>query len=276
MQETSFTVTFRGVRGSFPITSPAMQHYGGNTSCVEVRCGGRTIVLDAGTGLYSLGNALEDRSVDLLLSHTHIDHLIGLLFFAPAYESGCHIRLWAGHLLPEGTLEEAIDRLMSPPLFPLTRRVFKARMEYRNFRAGETLGSPFAEDGIRIETLPLNHPDRATGYRITYNGISLCYITDIEHDPNVIDESLVAFLRGADCMIYDATYDDGEFAQHAGWGHSTWQQAIRLKQAAGVEKLALFHHDPRADDATLRAREQAARAIDADILMAREGLALNL
>lgn len=272
-----FRIKFWGVRGTLPVPGQATLRYGGNTSCVEVQCAGRTVILDAGTGLYPLGLAMRAKEADILLSHTHIDHLVGLLFFPPAYEAGRRLRVWAGHLLPEHRLEEVIDRLMSPPIFPLTRNDFKASMEYKDFHAGSPLEPGcWAADGITVDTLPLNHPDRATGYRVTHAGRSLCYITDIEHAQETPDAALVRFLRGADALIYDSTYTDEEFARHRGWGHSTWQQGVRLAEAAGVKKLLLFHHDPAADDATLAARQEAVTRRFPEALLTQEGMEISL
>lgn len=273
----AFGIRFWGVRGTVPVAGRATQRYGGNTSCVEVQCGPRRIILDAGTGLYPLGVSLASGRMDLLLSHTHIDHLIGLLFFGPAYDKNSQLRIWAGNLLPEHRIEEVLDRLMSPPLFPLTRNAFKAMMEFRDFQAGARLNPEcWKTDDITVDTLPLNHPDRSTGYRISYGGRALCYITDIEHVPSMLEAPLVQFLHGADALIYDATYTDEEFGQYRGWGHSTWQQAVRLAEAADVKRLFLFHHDPAAADATLDARQAVITQCFPQALLAREGMEIAL
>ncbi len=264
-------ITFWGVRGTIAVSSPTQRKYGGNTSCVEVRAGGKLLILDAGSGIYPLGHHCRDAEMDILLSHTHLDHIMGLPFFPPAFDKNRKIRLWAGHLAPEHKITDVIDQLMSPPLLPHTRATFAAQMEYRDFKAGETLDI----SGVQVQTLPLNHPDRATGYRITAGGKSMCYITDIEHKPGTLDDKLVEFIRGADCMIYDSTFCDEDFAKYTGWGHSTWQQAVRLQQAAKVGTLALFHHDPAADDEKLDARAELFSHAGGKVLLAREGLKLT-
>ncbi len=272
-----FSVRFWGVRGTVPVAGALTRRYGGNTSCVELRCAGRIIIFDAGTGLKLLGDVLAEKQVDILISHTHIDHIIGLPFFMPAYDASRHLRLWAGHLLPEHTLREVIGQLMRPPLFPLTPEKFKARVQYNDFIAGDDLNAPFLrEDGIRIKTLPLNHPDRATAYRVEYAGKSVCYVTDYEHKPKAIDKALVRFVGKADILIYDSTYDDKEFRRYSGWGHSTWQQGARIAKAAGVKMFVAFHHDPGASDEVLNKRAMQLKKICSGWIFAKEGMKLSL
>lgn len=143
MMAANMLVKFWGVRGSIPCAGADTLVYGGSTSCVELRCGERTVVLDAGSGLRGFGQQLllEGRPIDLdlLISHCHVDHFIGLPFFQPAFRPDAKIRLWTGHLQPSYCLEDAIAQLMMPPLFPITPETFKADTEYRDFRAGDWL-----------------------------------------------------------------------------------------------------------------------------------------
>ncbi len=271
-----FWLKFWGVRGTLPVPGPATLRYGGNTSCVEVRCGGRSFILDAGTGIRALGDSLKDERIDVFLSHTHIDHILGVPFFAPCYDASRHVRFWAGHLHPEHALSETIGAIMQPPVFPLTIWDFKARVEFNDFAAGGEFSGDWQEDGISISTYALSHPDRATGWRINYGGKSVCYITDYEHTSGTVEEGLVRFVKGADVLIYDSTYTDEEFARYKGWGHSTWQQGVRLAEAAGAGTLTVFHHDPDATDAVLDKRAEALKSLRSDAVVAREGLRLGL
>ena len=273
----NFICTFRGVRGSFPVPGPATLKYGGNTPCVELNVGGRMILLDAGTGLFGMAQRELPRDIDLLLSHTHIDHVIGLPFLAPSLPKDTVLRVWAGHLLPEMAVREAIERLMSPPLFPLRIEDVQAQVGWHDFRAGETLRhEAFHAAGITVRTLPLSHPDRATAYRVEHAGKALCYVTDVEHVPGTPDAALIAFLQGADAMIYDSTYDDRAFAAYAGWGHSTWQEGVRLCEAAGVKRFFAFHHDPDASDAILDSRAKDLTAAFPQGVIAREGMTVTI
>ena len=229
---------FWGVRGSIPVSDPRCARYGGNTSCVEVRCGESVLVFDAGTGLRPLGTALVRegcRNLDLFLSHGHIDHVVGLPFFAFAYESGNSLRVWSGHQAPgSGTTESAVRSLMSSPLLPISPDIFSAEVSFRDFSAGDDIAPPC---GVSIRTAPLRHPGGATGYRVEHGGRSICYVTDTEHDPDAPDENILALVEGADLMIYDAMFTDGELPRHRGWGHSTWEEGARLSRAAGVGDL---------------------------------------
>lgn len=271
MGDVAIRVTFWGVRGSIACAGPETAAYGGNTSCVEVRCGPHRLILDAGTGIRPLGRVIAAEPpapVDILFSHTHLDHVLGLPFFAPALMPGRSVALWAGHLLPQMTLEQAIRRLMAPPLFPVPVDVLAADLAFHDFRAGDVLRP---RPGIVVRTAPLPHPDGATGYRIEHAGRSVAYVTDLEHRPGTLDPKVLDLVRGADLMIYDSTYDDAEFAERVGWGHSTWQEALRIADAGGVGRVVLFHHDPARDDAALDRIAVAANLLRPRTLVAREG-----
>jgi len=271
-----FRVRFWGVRGSIASPDPSTARYGGNTSCIEVRCGTRLLLLDAGTGLRYLGTRLlaaAPLDADLLLTHTHFDHVCGLPFFKPFFQPQNRFRLWAGHLGADLTLLRVLREFMMAPLFPVPPEVFRAQIEYRDFAAGQTL---ILASGVRVRTAPLNHPDGATGYRIEYAGKSVCYITDTEHVPGSPDRNVLGLIEGADIVIYDSMYSDEEYAaSYVGWGHSTWQEAVRLCKSAGAKKLVVFHHDPDHDDDRLDAIGREAEAALPGTIMAREGLVLT-
>jgi phosphoribosyl 1,2-cyclic phosphodiesterase len=274
-----FTVRFWGVRGSIACAGPQTARYGGNTSSLEVRCGERLLLFDAGTGIRYLGNALAAAPApvegDLFFTHTHFDHVCGLPFFKPFFQPRNRFRVWAGHLGGRLTVRQVLCEFMMSPLFPVPPEVFRAEMEYRDFAAGDTLDPG---GGIRLRTAALHHPDGATGYRVEYGGRALCYVTDTEHVPGVPDRNVLGLIERADLVIYDCMYTDEEYARGdiVGWGHSTWQEAVRLCRAAGAKRLAIFHHDPdRSDDALDRIGEQAAADFPGAVV-AREGLSLEL
>jgi phosphoribosyl 1,2-cyclic phosphodiesterase len=270
-------VRFWGVRGTVATPGADTLRYGGNTACVEIMCGARRVIFDGGTGIRLLGDEIVAQgtaaAADILLSHCHLDHVAGLPFFMPFYAGSHRLRLWAGNLLPDTGLEDTLRKIMSPPLFPIGLEAFQAEVAFRDFKAGEALG---LGDGIDLRTAPLNHPGGATGYRLEFAGHSVAYLTDTEHLPGQLDANVLALARDADLMIYDSTYTDEEFSQYVGWGHSTWQQAVRLGAAAGVKKIAIFHHDPARNDAALDVIERAAKQMHAGALVAREGLTLAL
>ncbi|NWG47530.1 MAG: MBL fold metallo-hydrolase [Alphaproteobacteria bacterium] len=270
----SFKLKFWGVRGSIACPGPRHMIYGGNTSCVELALGGRRVILDAGTGIRNLGTWFTRKGfteATILLSHTHWDHINGFPFFGPAFEAGNHFHIMAGHLTHGMKIETVLAGQMTHPFFPVPIEVMHARLTFEDFSAGETLD---LHPGVRVRTACLNHPDRATAYRIEHAGKAVCYVTDTEHAPGKPDETILALIEGADLVIYDSTYCDAEFPEKAGWGHSTWQEGIRLARAAGVRKLAIFHHDPDHDDEVMARIEAQARASWAGAFVAREDMRL--
>lgn len=275
IQTADFFVKFWGVRGSIACPGPRTVRYGGNTSCVEIRCGGRLLIFDAGTGLRDLGNCLVGDGpveAELYLTHTHFDHICGLPFFAPLYSAGNKVRLSAGHLLPDSDLRRVLMEMMMAPLFPIPPTAFKADVRFADFAAGNVL-SP--GDGITVRTALLNHPNRATGYRIDYGGRSICYVTDTEHEDGKRDRRIVRLIKDADLVIYDSTYSDEEYPKYRGYGHSTWQEGVRLADAAAAKTLVIFHHDPNNDDDRMDGIAAAAEIARPGTVVAREGMVLT-
>lgn len=271
----TFFLRFWGVRGSVACSGEATRRYGGNTSCVEMRCGDRCLVFDAGTGIRPLGASLPKDlplAIDLFFSHTHWDHIVGLPFFCPAYRADCEIDVRAGHLVAGRSIEAVLRQAMSEPLFPVPLDIFHARFSFVDFIAGASLD---LGDGIAVRTAPLNHPNGATAYRVDYDGRSICYVTDTEHVPGAPDRNILALIAGADIVVYDSTYTDDEYPRYAGWGHSTWQEGARLCQAAGARRLALFHHEPARDDDALDRIGRQAAALFPGALVAQEGMTLS-
>lgn len=273
----TMSVRFWGVRGSIPCPGPNTLRYGGNTSCVEVQCGDHHLVFDAGSGLRMLGNAMdrEDRiaDIDLFLSHCHIDHLIGLPFFVPVFEKGSYLRLWAGNLKPAGGVKDTVRKLMSYPLFPIEIEMAQGKIEYNDFVPGESLQP---RPGIVVRTAALKHPGGATGYRVEYGGRAVAYITDTELNDDAFAPDLLALAKDAALLIVDATYTNAELPDHVGWGHASWQQAVKLADAAGVEKLCLFHHDPEHDDAEMDRIAAASDHARPGTIVAKEGLSVEI
>lgn len=269
-------VKFWGVRGSIPCPSPDHVMYGGNTSCIEVHLDDEHIILDAGTGLRLLGKSLLDRGINratMLMTHTHWDHIIGFPFFAPAYKTGFAFDIMAGHAADDGGIQHLVSRHMSGPMFPVPLEAMNATMTFHDFEPGSTFA---LRGGVTVRTAPLNHPNGATGYRLEYGDLALCYVTDTEHVPNRPDANVVGLIEGADLVIYDCTYTDEEFPNRIGWGHSTWQEGIRLCQAAGVKRLAVFHHDPDHDDLFMGRLEDEIRQAWPQAIVARDGMELTL
>jgi phosphoribosyl 1,2-cyclic phosphodiesterase len=272
-----FKVKFWGVRGSIACPSSKYVMFGGNTSCIEVSCGGQRVVFDCGTGIRNFGHWMMKKGVrraDILMSHSHWDHINGFPFFSPAFQADCEFRIMAGHLFEmKENLHDIMSGQMNQPTFPVPIEAMQAKMTFEDFVAGDsfTLG-----DGIKVSTTLLNHPDNATGYRIDYAGKSFCYITDTEHVPGKPDENILQLIDHADIVVYDCTYTDREFPSKVGWGHSTWQEGVRLCQQANAKRLVIFHHDPDHEDPFMELLEAEARMAWDGTLMARENMRLTL
>ncbi|MEM8853663.1 MAG: MBL fold metallo-hydrolase [Pseudomonadota bacterium] len=247
--EETLSLTFWGVRGSIPAPGQHTLRYGGETTCLEVRAGPHTVVVDLGSGARAAGTAFTERGIehlDVIFTHTHMDHICGLPFFRIAYDPSVEVNLWAGHIPPGGSLEEIVERMMSPPIFPVATSALR-NTNFRSFKAGEPIT---LVSGLTLRTQRLNHPGNATGYRIDWCGSSIAIITDHEHGDAQIDAEVAAFVKGADVMVYDAMYLEEEYDRFVGWGHSTPEKALKLATDAGVAAPVLFHHDPcRTDDA---------------------------
>lgn len=264
------TLRFWGVRGSTPVCGPEYAEFGGSTPCLEVRCGERLFIVDAGSGLYNCGQHNRTnlpKEIDLLFSHLHLDHTGGLPFFKPAvFDPERVINTWCGNL-DGASAKGALDRLYAPPLFPVTLDVLPCTLKHHGFRAGETLTFP---DGARVDTIPLNHPQGSVGYRFEHAGRRLCIVSDVEHTDPWPDAALMRFVAGADLMVYDGMFTDCEYPACRGWGHSTWQKGVELAQAAGVKALAIIHLHPGHSDATLLGVEADMQALMPTAYIARE------
>ena len=263
------------MRGSVPAPGAATQRYGGNTPCVEVRAGGRRIILDAGSGIRGLGEDLRDSgrpvTADILLSHYHYDHLQGLPFFAPLTEPQNRFT-FHGPRREGRSVQDVLEGQMAPPYFPVTLdELVRATIEFRSIEPGETFGI----GPVRLTSAELDHPGGSLGYRLEYGGRSLVYATDVEHTDRPA-EALVELARGADLLLHDAMYTDSEYEQRKGWGHSTWSGALATAEAAQVKKLCLFHHDPDRDDRSLEAVVKKVQKQFPRTVAAREGLTLRL
>ena len=268
-------VRFWGTRGSTCASGPQFVEFGSHTACVEVWCGDRLFIVDAGTGLMAFGAHIGGSApaeIDILLSHLHLDHVGGMPFFKPAVLGSDRVmRTWCGNLGGRSA-EESLRRLFSPPIFPIELDQLPSSFEHHGFRAGETLTF---QDGASVETHPLNHPGGATGYRFRHAGRTVCYISDIEHTDPWPDPSLAAFVEGADLMIYDGMFSETEYSYCKGWGHSTWQKGVQLCKGAGVKALAIFHLYPGHDDSYLRAVETEMKAVMPTAFVARERQSLT-
>jgi phosphoribosyl 1,2-cyclic phosphodiesterase len=307
-------VKFWGVRGSHPTPGAETVKYGGNTACVEMQVGARTIILDAGTGIIPLGHELVKTTSALagdarelanefmlLLSHLHHDHIQGLPFFLPAYLPHAKLNIFG----PDGThesLKNVLEHNQSSETFPVSLREMASSKEIQSVRESQVI--VWDEAGIRVveSTHPerepkggLNedavvvrihksyaHPGGVYAYRITWRGMSIVYATDTEGYVGT-DKRLVAFAQNADILIHDAQYSDEHywggltgFPSTQGYGHSTVSMACGVATAARVKGLILFHHDPSYSDEMVAALESAAREMFTATQAAYEGFEFML
>lgn len=256
-------VRFWGTRGSIPSPGPLTLRYGGNTTCVEVRtAGGTLLILDCGSGARELGNTLMATKSTaprghILISHLHWDHIQGMPFFAPLYAADGE---WDVYGPKPGalSLQEALTRQMSPPFFPISLDTLTATIRFHELGEGVHLIGD-----AKVSTQFLNHPGATLGYRIEADGAVVVYICDHEphgtgdlassQDFSQEDRRHIAFLEGADLVIHDAQYIAKEFDQKRGWGHSVGEYVVEVCRQAGVRKVALTHHDPTRTDTEIDA-----------------------
>jgi len=310
--DSAIEIKFWGVRGTIPSPGPETVKYGGNTVCLELRFKikdhNRLIIIDAGSGIRNLGDVLvadhhvnENLSTEIYLTHTHLDHILGLPFFAPMYYPGTQLKIYGPITGEEVPLKEVIGGQMSYRYFPVRQEELAANIEYIDLKEGRyDLG-----DGISIVAKYLNHPLLALGYRIEYQDFVICTAYDTEPFYNVFSEDsadpsydellsvegnlaareensrMETFFHDADLLIHDGQYTAAEYdSGKKGWGHSPIEYAIATSRRAGVKRLVIFHHDPlrtdsQIDDISKRlCRGQPEE--DIEIIFAREGMTLKV
>lgn len=266
----ALTVRFWGTRGSCPVPGAATARYGGNTACTEVRVGDLPVILDCGTGIRGLGLALQREFADkpinghIFVGHTHWDHIQGFPFFTPFYSKRNSFRIYSVRG-SHNTLEGVFSGAMASDYFPVPLNKLACRLDFM-----EMHGPVELPGGVRISFHHLNHPGVAIGFRIEACGRSVTYISDHEsfiklHGDNEIsrrdDAAIPEFARGSDLLIGEAQYTEEEYASRRGWGHSTYDDMVRYALAAGVKRLAIFHHDPDRTDEMLDANIEHCRGL---------------
>ncbi len=279
LAEGQFKVRFWGVRGSIACPGGHTVRYGGNTSCIEMLIDGHRLIFDGGTGLRVLGQELLKHTpveASMFFTHSHWDHIQGFPFFTPAFVPGNKFNIY-GTVAPNGsTVEQRLNDQMLHPNFPVPLQIMGASLRFHDIEVGDSI----QVGDIRVDNRMLNHPGEAVGYRVSWNGFSAAYVTDTEHFPDRLDDNVLWLAQDADVFIYDSTYTDAEYNEKpvgkVGWGHSTWQEAVKIARAANVKQLIIFHHDPLHSDEFMDNIKQEAAEHFPNSTVAWEGLELNL
>jgi phosphoribosyl 1,2-cyclic phosphodiesterase len=274
-------VKFWGVRGSVPVPGTQTSGIGGNTSCVEVRCGEELLVFDGGTGLRLLGKALVPHmplTLHLFFSHVHWDHIQGFPFFAPAFVPGNTIHMYGGAQVA-GRVESAMVGQMESPSFPVHLEQLPATLRFHDLHAGAVVE---LDGDTRVSCAAGNHPGGVLAYRVEHAGRSVVYMTDHEPEDGEQPPALVELCRNADLLIYDCMYTPEEYegkrdgVSRVGWGHSTFVVGAELAAEAGVGELLLFHHDPDQSDRDVADKVERTQKLFTNSRAAYEGLEIPL
>lgn len=249
MGSSDFTLTVLGARGSMAFCGPDCAVYGGDSSCYMVRAGEETVYLDAGTGL-AAAPASTPRPPVVLLSHLHLDHVVGLGMFPALSNVRQRTRVYVPFCADRQAAEESLGRLFSPPFWPLRLTQYASRPELLPLPDRLEIGE------LTVEAIPGNHPGGCMVFRLTYHGRAIIYATDYEYEPASF-ERLAAFCQGADLLLFDAQYTEAECAAKTGFGHASAERGLELMEKSGAKRLLLIHHDPQGRDHILAARERA-------------------
>jgi phosphoribosyl 1,2-cyclic phosphodiesterase len=276
MTTPSYRLKVWGARGTVPTPSGQKLRFGGNTSCLAVALSANEyIILDCGSGIRLLGNALSKDPGDspyrfhVFFTHYHFDHVEGLPLFHPLYDPNSTFTF---HGFESGgrSVRQILESFVCPPYFPVKLATIPSKVDYVSAD-----GTPRVIGDITANSLPLNHPDGCLSFRLDHGDRRVVYATDHEHGDDETDRALVEFSRGAEYLIYDATYMRAEYEQlRRGWGHSTWYAAVQTAIAAGVKTLVLFHHHPDHTDEELEQVLGVARSEFPSTVVAHEGLEL--
>lgn len=272
-------VRFWGVRGTIPTPGPETVRVGGNTSCVEVRTADKQlIILDAGSGIRALGKMLQAENNgrivgNILISHTHWDHIQGFPFFGPVFGRSNRFVL-IGRKQVGKRLEETLAGQFLDPYLPFAYNALPADLIVKEIQDGETL---IIGDRTKVHVANINHPGGCLGFRIESEGHVLTYCSDVGHYDDGFDQNVLKLARGADLFLHDSHFGTMEERNRfSDWGHSTWIEAAQAAIEANVKYLGLFHFSPDLADDQVEAILQKARKIFPRTLIAREGMTLQL
>lgn len=265
-QDQRMRVTILGTRGSSPVFGKDFCEFGGSTSCYLVEAGDETIILDAGSGLANAPVSSPKTPV-ILLSHLHLDHLIGLGTYGRLSRPDLTTRLCVPARDAQGA-KKIIDHLFAPPLWPLELGNYGGDLQFYAMQKTMRIGE------ATVETEWGNHPGGCFLIKISFAQKAIVYATDFDHDDEEACDRLVNFAHDADLLLYDGQYDDESYDTHRGFGHSTYRMGVALMERCGAKGLLIVHHDPRSTDSMLLDRERMVGRDD--VRFAREGEVIEL
>lgn len=259
------TVTVLGARGSVPISGAEFERYGGATVCMLVQLEGQTILLDAGTGLLNLHQYLSpsERTLPLLLSHAHVDHVLGLPLCPATLDETFRFDIY-GMSRAGQSVAEQVGKLMHPPLWPVTPQRVPAKIRFHELLPSFSIGA------VQVDVMEGVHPDGISLIRLTGGGVRVVYATDCTFTQELLP-ALTAFAKDCDLLLCDGQYDQEEWCTCQAFGHSTWEAAARLGAACGARQTRVLHHAPNRTDAALDAATAALSAICPGCAFARAG-----
>ncbi len=261
MMNSAFSITVLGCRGSVTRGSPEYSEYGGDTSCYLVRAGDETVFLDAGSGLVH-APASYSKAPFILLSHLHLDHILGLGMYPGFTTKDQSVSLYVPFCSGDEEAADQIERVFSPPVWPLKLTDIGAELSIRALPSSMQIGE------LRIETMTGSHPGRSMIFRLSYQGRTMVYATDYEHEEKTF-AGLAAFSKNADLLLYDAQFTEKGYEKRKGFGHSTVEKGLELFQKCGARRMLLIHHSPFSTDRILRIRES--RLPSESVQYARQG-----
>ena len=242
-----------GARGSIPVCGPEYLRYGGDTTCMEIRTReDEIIIIDAGTGIRRLGNRLlEERRFryHIFFTHSHWDHIMGFPFFRPIYRKETSIWIF-GCPFTQDSVRKMISKVMTAPNFPVDFADVQAEITYQ-----ESCKDSFFIKSLAVTPIVTSHPNPGIGYRLVEDGRCFVFLTDNElsfkHPGGLDFKGYVEFSAQADLLIHDSEFTEEEYRDKRTWGHSTYEDALRLALDARVRQLGLFHHNQDRTDAAV-------------------------
>jgi len=267
-------IKFWGVRGSHPTPDLDKMEYGGDTSCVEIRCEDQLFIFDMGSGLRNLGNEIlkeqsTPKEINIFLSHYHWDHVVGMLNFSPLFDKSFTFNIYGAN--KHTPINELQNKLLDSALWPVSKDMMDATVNFIDLPNNCIQ----ITDNIKIEYINHPHPNGATSYKLIIDDFSILYTTDCEHEDNKLNKNVVNIAKDSNILIHDSHFTEDDLSKHKGWGHSSWKDAVELAEISNVNQLILFHFNPEYCDETVRNIEKNAQKEFKNTIAAKQQLKIE-